>query len=299
MVMAVLFFFFVQKQARIVVLPGDVVSLPLSSPTPPSIDVSFWGQKDTCYAEIFVINCNDVQVVSETATNLLGIDYNYFALGSKVTISGKVIRPYQIWLFSNQADAILAVKEQFHGYNCFFAADHGALCAQLNAGEKTATVSITQSSYYFIRCEQDPFNCSQVTNWNINKMVYSFANFSAYVTKVHLQQNVPLKISMRSYFSASKHCPFVTFNTTACGLYKYLVDIDYSSIYSEVQGILAITIVVIVVIVIIVTIVLYCLRSNTVTIKIRSMKIKEKFKCISFNTNDDARQNIIEKSNVE
>ena len=291
MVMVVLFLFLVQRQARIVVLPGDIVSLPLPLPTPPSIDVSFWGQEDTCYAEIFVINCNDVQVVSETTNILSGIDYNYFALGSKVTISGKVIRPYQIWLFSNQADANLAVEEQFHGYNCFSAADHGALCAQLNVGEKTATVSITESSYYFICCEQDPFNCSQVKNWNINKMVYSFANSSAYVTKVHTQQNVPLKISMRSYFSsASKHCPFLTLNTTACGLYKYLIDIDYSSIYSEVQGILAITIVVTVVTLIMITIFLYCWRSNTV----RSIKIKAKEKCIFCNTNDDgARQHIV------
>ena len=244
---ALVVFGFIHKEVKVMVLPGDITSLSLPSHTPPSLDVFLWGQEDTCFAEVFVTNCKDVHTAPKATEHFSDIDYNYFAPGSSVTIGGNnLIRPYQIWLFSNKFDADSAVNEQFHGYNCL-SADHGALCAQLNSGEDTATISVTESAYYYICCEQEPFNCSQVENWKIKKMMFA-------ISPEHIINNSTIqvaqsttdssKIRLRNYLSTSSPCLFARLNATNCGSHsKYLMDINYSSICREVQVYLALTMV--------------------------------------------------------
>ena len=225
-------------EEMVIILPGDTILFPLPSYTPSSLDLLLFGQESTCYAEVLVAKCSNIGR-NKTQLNLFDVDYNYFAPGSSVTISGNnLIRPYQIWLFSNKVDADSAVNEQFHGYNCLSAAaDHGALCAQLNSGDDTATISVTESAYYYIRCEQEPFNCSQVDHWLINAVTYNFDVAHDHIihsAKVQAQNTSSSKLRIRpsvfySKNSASNLCPIAQLNTTVCGSHDTIYRIDTSS----------------------------------------------------------------------
>lgn len=227
------------------ILPGDTIRLPLPAYMPPSLDIVLWGQEDTCSAELLLAKCSNIETREEVLNSLPHIDFNYLVSGSSVTItiSDSIIRPYEIWLFSEEVDADSAVKEQFHGYQCSSATDHEALCALLKAGEEAVTINVPESSYYFFRCDQYPFNCSQVSRWNINKMVYDFnvsPNGMIDSTTVHAQ-NISSRIRIRSsYFysegSVSDLCLLAQLNTTVCGSDNliYRMDMTYSSIFHEV-----------------------------------------------------------------
>ena len=228
-----------KQEEMVIILPGDTILLPLPSYTPSSLDLLLFGQKSTCYAEVLVVKCSNIGKNKTQVFNLSDIDYNYFAPGSSVTISGNnLIRPYQIWLFSNKVDADSAVNEEFHGYNCLSAAaDHGAFCAQLKSGEDTVTIRVTESAYYYIRCDQEPFDCSQVDQWLINAATYDFDvahDRIIHRAKVQAQNTSSSKLKIRpsvfySKDSASNLCPIVQLNTNTCGSHDIIYRIDTSS----------------------------------------------------------------------
>ena len=282
---------FVHKEVKVMVLPGDVISLPLPSYAPPSLNVFLWGQGDTCFAEVLIAKCKDINTTQKANEYFSDIDYNYFAPGSSVTINGNMIRPYQIWLFSDKFDADSAVNEQFHSYDCSSAADHGALCAQLNAGEDTATIRVTEPSYYYIRCEQEPFNCSQVENWTIHKMMYSFdmpLEQIISITTVQVQ-SVSSKIRVRNFFSASHLCLIARLNKIDCASSgKYLMNIHYSSVYHEIQVYLAIgTILLIVLIASCMCMILCCRHQRKNNAVVKSTKNRTKIDQLSILDDDD------------
>ncbi|XP_019855492.1 PREDICTED: uncharacterized protein LOC109584245 isoform X2 [Amphimedon queenslandica] len=232
-----------KQEETVTILPGDTIRLPLPAYVPPSLDIVLWGQEDTCSAEVLLAKCSNIETREEVLSSLPHIDFNYLVSHSSVTISESVIRPYEIWLFSEEVDADSAVKEQFRGHHCPSATDHEALCALLKVGEKAVTIDVTESSYYFFRCDQFPFNCSQVNTWGINKMVYDFNVPPDDIIDsaiVHVQ-NISSRIRIRSsYFysegSVSDLCLLAQLNTTVCGSDNliYRMDMTYSSIFHEV-----------------------------------------------------------------
>ncbi|XP_019849699.1 PREDICTED: uncharacterized protein LOC109580692 [Amphimedon queenslandica] len=232
-----------KQEETVTILPGDTIRLPLPAYVPPSLDIVLWGQEDTCSAEVLLAKCSNIETREEVLSFLPHIDFNYLVSGSSVTISESVIRPYEIWLFSEEVDADSAVKEQFRGHHCPSATDHEALCALLKVGEEAVTIDVTESSYYFFRCDQFPFNCSQVNTWGINKMVYDFNVPPDDIIDsaiVHVQ-NISSRIRIRSsYFysegSVSDLCLLAQLNTTVCGSDNliYRMDMIYSSIFHEV-----------------------------------------------------------------
>ena len=235
---------FSYKQEKMVtILPGETILLPLPAYIPSSLDIVLWGQEDTCSAKVLLAKCANIETREEVLSSLSDIDYNYLVSGSSVTISESIVRPYEIWLFSKEINADSAVKEQFDGYQCSSADDHEALCALLKVGEEAITVDVKQSSYYFIRCDQNPFNCSQVKRWDINKKCYDFDIPPDEIIDsaiVHAQ-NISSRIKIRSsYFysetSVSDLCLLAQLNTTVCGSDNliYRMDMTYSSIFHEV-----------------------------------------------------------------
>ena len=265
-----------KQEEMINIFPGDTILLPLPSAyTPSSLDLLLFGQESTCYAEVLVVKCSNIGKNETKVSNLADIDYNYFAPGSSVTISGNnLIRPYQIWLFSNKVDADSAVKEQFHGYNCLSAADYGALCAQLMSGGDTATISVTESAYYYIRCDQEPFDCSQVDQWLINAVTYDFDvahDHIIHCAKVQAQNTSSSKLRIRpsvfySKYSASNLCPIAQLNTTICGSHDtiYRIDTSSNSLVLEIFT-YATLVIVIILIVPLVACIIWCYRKKKET----------------------------------
>ena len=236
-----------KQEEMINIFPGDTILLPLPSAyTPSSLDLLLFGQESTCYAEVLVVKCSNIGRNETQVFNLSDIDYNYFAPGSSVTISGNnLIRPYQIWLFSNKLDADSAVNEEFHSYDCSYAdKQDGVYCAQLDAGRASVAINITKPSYYFIRCNQEPFDCSQVDQWHINAVTYDFDVVRDHVihsAKVQAQNISSSKIKIRpsvlySKDSASDLCPITQLSTNTCGSYNtmYLIQKTSTSLFYEI-----------------------------------------------------------------
>ena len=229
-----------KQEEMINIFPGDTILLPLPSAyTPSSLDLVLFGQESTCYAEALVVKCSNIGINETKVLNLSGIDYNYFAPGSSVTISGNnLIRPYQIWLFSNKVDADSAVNEEFHSYDCSYAdKQDGVYCAQLNSGQASITINITKPSYYFIRCDQEPFDCSQVDQWLINAVTYDFDIAHDHIihrSKVRAQNISSSKLKIRpsvfySKDSVSDLCPITQLSTNTCGSHDTIYRINTTS----------------------------------------------------------------------
>ena len=228
-----------KQEEMINIFPGDTILLPLPSYTPSSLDLLLFGQESTCYAEVLVVKCSNIEKNKTQVFNLSDIDYNYFAPGSSVTISGNnLIRPYQIWLFSNKVDADSAVNEEFHSYDCSYAdKQDGVYCAQLDAGRASVTINITKHSYYFIRCNQEPFYCSQVDHWLINAVTYDFDVAHDHIihsAKVQAQNISSSKLKIRpsvvySTYSVSDLCLITQLSTNTCGSHDTIYRINTTS----------------------------------------------------------------------
>ena len=246
-----------KQEEMINIFPGDTILLPLPSYTPFSLDLLLFGQESTCYAEVLVVKCSNIEKNKTQVFNLSDIDYNYFAPGSSVTISGNnLIRPYQIWLFSNKFDADSAVSEEFHSYDCSSAdKQDGVYCAQLSAKKTSVTINITKPSYYFIRCNQEPFDCSQVDHWFINAVTYDFdvaLDHVIHSAKVQAQNTSSSKLKIRpsvlySKDSVSDLCPITQLSTNTCGSHDtmYLIQKTSTSLFYEILVYMTIIIIVI------------------------------------------------------
>ena len=244
-----------KQEEMINIFPGDTILLPLPSAyTPSSLDLLLFGQESTCYAEVLVVKCSNIGKNETKVSNLADIDYNYFAPGSSVTISGNnLIRPYQIWLFSNKVDADSAVNEEFHSYDCSYAdKQDGVYCAQLNSGQASVTINITKPSYYFIRCNQEPFDCSQVDHWLINAVTYNFDVAHDHIihsAKVQAQDisSSKLKIRPSIFYFVSDLCPITQLNTNTCGSHDtmYLIQKTSTLLFCDIPIYMTIIIIVI------------------------------------------------------
>ena len=242
------------KQEMIYIFPGDTILLPLPSTyTPSSLDLLLFGQESTCYAEVLVAKRSNIGRDKTQVFDLSDIDYNYFAPGSSVTISETKVRPYQIWLFSNKLDADSAVNEEFHSYDCSSAdKQDGVYCAQLNSGQASVTINITEPSYYFIRCNQEPFDCSQVDKWLINAVTYDFDIAHDHIihsAKVQAQDISSSKLKIRQSFFCLKDSvsPITQLSTNTCGSHDtmYLIQKTSTSLFCDILVYMTIIIIVI------------------------------------------------------
>ena len=270
-VLLILALIYYKQEEMIYIFPRDTILLPLPSTyTPSSLDLLLFGQESTCYAEVLVAKCSNIGKNETQVFDLSDIDYNYFAPGSSVTISETKVRPYQIWLFSDKLDADSAVNEEFHSYDCSYAdKKDGVYCAQLNSIQESITINITKPSYYFIRCNQEPFDCSQVDKWLINAVTYDFDVAHDHIihsAKVQAQNisSSKLKIRPSVFYFVSDLCPITQLNTNTCGSHDtiYLIQKTSTSLFCDIPVYVTIIIIFILLTLLSLVVCIRCCRKN-------------------------------------
>ena len=92
-------FAFQYTQETTVIRQGDTIALPLSSRSPPLLELLLWGPEDYCEGTVISVNCHDI-VTNSIIVNDPALNYEYLVQGSSVIIDSQDIpersRPYGI-----------------------------------------------------------------------------------------------------------------------------------------------------------------------------------------------------------
>ena len=229
------------------ILPGDTIKIPLPSKfrMPSFLKITLTGQKDSCSGKMVALPCQNIahfnKNFSGSTTSVEHLDYNYLTPGSHVTlVPQKNNIDVYIGLFASITSAERCEKYADHGYDSFdncCEADGKAICKSIS-GQKIR-LSITQPSYYFLRCDDDDsFNCSSglhqyyfnQTGYNFSKSCDNAGTADKWVP-VYAQKTDPTPLPIHTeYFPAVQDtCVLATLEGGNCGDHsdKYFLNIHY------------------------------------------------------------------------
>ena len=163
-----------------VIFPRTIVQyyLPIDSYWIDTLDLQLLGQT-YCSVEAISVECDNIQfkTLADEELSLTSKDYLYFVEGSIITFSKRTdcqyCTPYYIWVFTSLTEAEKYSQDYFEHLSCANA-PNGASCIKIADSSPHVDMLVTQSSYHFIRCDNDP-NCSLLANINItNNRRYNY-----------------------------------------------------------------------------------------------------------------------------
>lgn len=226
-----------------IILSGNIIAIPLPFFAPPTIELQLYGQNDDCQATVFATTCDKLKTDNVTLENPPK-DFVYLLKGSRVTIRKQVSHlPYPIWLFGSIHEANHAVRTEFGELSCdsYHHSDRGIQCGTLSPSPNHSPLvfDITHSSYYFLRCQDTYFNCTDLQRWQYSQLFYTLTQTISNELHTNITlytQDVSVQLKLRSQFfprwsSCHDVCILVELEETTCGSHgnKYFLSYKYTS----------------------------------------------------------------------
>lgn len=192
------------------ILPGDTILYTIPSNLIywlHSINLLLGPGGSTCSGEALLIDCRNVILnnKSDIVNNSSPIkqDYQYYIKDSRVTFTinstcdTNICQPLTVFLFTTERDAITHTETNFNRLAC---ANPPQNIYCLEVRETTSTV-INVTSYYFIRCRQDP-TCSYLSIVQYNSTGYDYERTAAIAidsTRFEAAETATLKIKDKAF----------------------------------------------------------------------------------------------------
>lgn len=157
-----------QRYSDVTVVPGDTVLIPISDAWwVQSVDLHLHSQRG-CTGTAISILCEHI-TSTDTVSRSRDIDYLYLVRGSSVASQIPTdTNTYFIWMFPTLEAARKAVDDSFDHISCQNPPPD-TLCKFLRPKEQPRILNLTIShtSYYFIRCGVLDSNCTKLGDWEL------------------------------------------------------------------------------------------------------------------------------------
>ena len=226
------------------ILSGDIITISLPFFAPPTIELQLYGQNDGCQATVLATTCDKLKTDNITLENPPR-DFVYLLKGSRVTIRKQIGHmPYSIWLFDSIHEANHAVRTRFgelSSCDSYNHGDRGIQCGMLSPFPHhfPLVFDITHSSYYFLRCQDIDFNCTDLQQWQYSQLFYNLSQTISdelHTNMTLYSQDVSVELKLRSPFfphwsSSHNICILVELEETICGSHgnMYFLSYKYTS----------------------------------------------------------------------
>ena len=223
-----------------IILSGDIITIPLPFFAPPTIELQLYGQNDGCQATVLATTCDKLKTDNVTLENPPR-DFVYLLKGSRVTIRKQISDiPYPIWLFDSIHKANHAVRTKFDelsSCDSYNHGDHGIQCGMLSPSPNHPPLvfDIGHSSYYFLRCVDYGYNCTDLQQWQYSQLFYNLSQTISDELHTNMTlycQDVSVQLKLRSPFFphwSSSHdiCILVELEETICGSHGNMYFLSY------------------------------------------------------------------------
>ena len=196
------------KTEYVLISGNDTVIAHLASSwMPAQLNIRLFGDEAACQVNIVSIDCSDTNSVTFNKIFISNAtDYVYLAEGSMIAFDSRSVPheslPYRIHIFDNINDAYQYEESGPLKFPC----SPQQCVVFVNNDDRTKYFQIKTSSYYFIRCERDNYDCSELEGWTYNQMSYNFSlaeEFAESSTTVQALKSTPTKFHIRSAFFPS------------------------------------------------------------------------------------------------
>lgn len=237
--------------------PGDTIKIVLPLRLPSLLKIILTGQKATCSGEIIALNCTDIVTFHRDLNGSEYLNYTYLTPGSHVTVPPQDVphsikaahdTSYYVGLFASIRSAIVCERYKENDYRsfseCCLETNQKTMCRSIRHSDTNSMVlTIDQPSYYFLRCDDEGFNCSELSHYYFNQTGYDFSRSNQSVEshkytvlKAQAEEPVPLHIHAEYFPVHDVHnmCVLATLEGN-CGNHndKYFLNIHYFTHYHE------------------------------------------------------------------
>ena len=207
-----------------------------------SIKLSLLGA-GSCTGQALLVDCRNIALKNESTitTNRSPVnrDYQYYIRNSTVTFTidpnctSRICSPLSIFLFVSEAEAEENKVTNFNRIACA-SPPKNIYCIEVMP-DIPAVLNITENSYYFIRCEDDP-SCSYIDTIEYNSTGYNYEATNALaIDTTTLRTGTVSTLTIRSQFDPVIHhdrdsfCVMMRLTGTCVGI--YFVNISLVKLY--------------------------------------------------------------------
>ena len=187
----------------------------------------------SCTGQAVLVDCSNVALKNESTitTNRSPInqDYQYYIQNSTVTFTidpnctSRICRPLRVYLFVSEADATENENLNFNRIACASPPEN-IYCVEVMP-DMSAALNISVSSYYFIRCEDDP-SCSYMNKIEYNSTGYDYeATNAVAIDTTTLRMGAVSTLTIRNRFDPvidqdrDSFCTMMRLTGTCTGIY--------------------------------------------------------------------------------